>query len=81
MKKIISKGNLLRTLLFIGTVAIIYLFLPSSDTFKYSYSLGKPWNYSLLTAPRGTSENSQSVPCARSPAGEWRARLIPGGNI
>ena len=51
MKKIISKGNLLRTLLFIGTVAIIYLFLPSSDTFKYSYSLGKPWNYSLLTAP------------------------------
>ena len=51
MKKIISKGNLLRTLLFIGTVAIIYLFLPSSDTFKYSYSLGKPWSYSLLTAP------------------------------
>lgn len=51
MEKIISKDSLLRTLLFIGAVAIIIGLMPRKDSHSYQYEMGKPWAYSLLTAP------------------------------
>ena len=47
----ITKESLYRALLFVAAVAIICYFLPRRDKFEYEYSLGKPWVYSLLTAP------------------------------
>lgn len=47
----ITKEALYRALLFVAAVAIICYFLPRRDKFEYEYSLGKPWVYSLLTAP------------------------------
>ena len=51
MKKIFTKYNISRALLLVFATAIISLCLPRNDKFSYSYNLGKPWAYSLLTAP------------------------------
>lgn len=51
MKKIFSKYNIVRALLLIAATVVISLCLPRNDKFSYSYDLGKPWAYSLLTAP------------------------------
>ncbi|MDD2961068.1 MAG: HDIG domain-containing protein [Muribaculaceae bacterium] len=50
-KKIFSRNNILRGILFIASVVIISYFLPRTDKFEYEYEMGKPWSYSLLTAP------------------------------
>lgn len=35
----------------IASIVVISLFFPSEDKFRYEYEQGKPWAYSLLTAP------------------------------
>ncbi len=44
-------NTFLRALTFIGTIAIIAYLLPTQNTFKYQFELGKPWTYDLITAP------------------------------
>ena len=51
MKKIFTKDSLLRVLLFVGAVVIIIGLMPRKDSHSYQYEMGKPWAYSLLTAP------------------------------
>ncbi len=51
MNKIFSKDNLLRALLFAAATLIIVWLLPRKSDRSFEYELGKPWSYSLLTAP------------------------------
>lgn len=46
-----NKNTLYRIILFVAAIAVISYFLPRRDKFEYEYTLGKPWIYSLLTAP------------------------------
>ena len=53
MKQIfgIGKETVVRLLLAVGAIALISYFIPHEDKVDYNYALGRPWNYSLLTAP------------------------------
>lgn len=51
MNKIFSKDNLLRALLFVAATLIIVWLLPRKSDRSFEYEMGKPWSYSLLTAP------------------------------
>lgn len=51
MAKLFTKDSLLRALLFAGAVAIIIGLMPRKGNHSYQYEMGKPWVYSLLTAP------------------------------
>ena len=43
-------SNFLKVLIFMGTIAIIAYLLPTHESFKYQFELGKPWSYDLITA-------------------------------
>lgn len=49
-KKIFSKLNLIRGGLWLAAVAVLVLVLPRPDHQSFSYELGQPWKYPLLTA-------------------------------
>ena len=51
MKKIFSRYNILRAVLFITGVFIVVYFLPRTDSVKLSYEAGRPWIHPMLTAP------------------------------
>jgi hypothetical protein len=51
MNRIFSSYNILRAALFVAAVAIAVSLLPRKAGNTYHYELGKPWSYSLLTAP------------------------------
>jgi len=54
MKLKFSKNNLQKiiySLLFAGTVFVVFQMFPHSALFNMHYELGKPWGYELLTAP------------------------------
>lgn len=40
-----------RIVLFVVSAAIMAYFYPDRDNLDFDYKIGKPWNYSLLTAP------------------------------
>ncbi|MEG1539952.1 MAG: hydrolase, partial [Muribaculaceae bacterium] len=65
MSSIFTKKNIVRGLFFVATVLIISFFLPRTDKFEYDYSLGKPWSYSLLTAPFDIPINLDSLSLQR----------------
>ena len=65
MGKIFSRKNITRTLLLIGATVLIALFMPGSKEFQYDYSCGKPWTYSLLTAPFDIPVELDSASIAR----------------
>lgn len=44
------KDLLYKSLLFIGTVALIVYFLPRDGKFNYQFDINKPWKYGLLQA-------------------------------
>ncbi len=50
----VKKNNIwhfmVRTFLVLVLVAIIIQMFPKDKKFKYSYAVGKPWNYELLRA-------------------------------
>jgi len=50
MKKFFSKLNLVRFGLMAAMVAVVVLVMPRADHQSYSYELGQPWKYPLLTA-------------------------------
>lgn len=45
------KDIIIRWALIIGAIALISYFIPHEDKVNYKYALGRPWTYSLLTAP------------------------------
>lgn len=49
--KLPSRINIIRTALFIAASLILFYLFPHRDIDHYTYEMGKPWNYSLLTAP------------------------------
>lgn len=51
MKKIFTRNNILRSLLFAAAAAIVLFIMPGAESGRYEYALGKPWTYQLLTAP------------------------------
>ena len=67
MKKIFGIGNdvIVRVLLAVGAIALISYFLPKENRIDYHYALGRPWNYSLLTAPFDIPINLDSASAAR----------------
>ena len=46
-----NKNKIVNAALLIASIVVISLFFPSEDKFRYEYEQGKPWAYSLLTAP------------------------------
>ena len=51
IKRFFTKKKLYRITLFVLAVAIISYFFPDNKVKSYNYTIGKPWSYSLLTAP------------------------------
>jgi putative nucleotidyltransferase with HDIG domain len=45
------KQTIFRIIFFVLSVALVTLFLPHNDGFRYEFEVGKPWRYGLLTAP------------------------------
>lgn len=54
MKKIQFHSNIwqhiVKTLIFIGAIALIVQLFPTTNHFKYYFEVGKPWRYELVTA-------------------------------
>lgn len=46
-----TKQMIVRIACFLAAVAIIAYFYPDKDGISFSFKVGKPWTYSLLTAP------------------------------
>lgn len=67
MKQIFGIGNdvIVRVLLAVGAIVLISYFLPKEDKVDYNYSLGRPWTYSLLTAPFDIPINLDSASAAQ----------------
>ena len=51
IKRFFTKKILYRVALFVMATAIISYFFPDNKVKSYNYTIGKPWSYSLLTAP------------------------------
>lgn len=49
--KILSRTNIIRSAMFIAATAILFGLFPHHNNHLYIYEMGKPWAYSLLTAP------------------------------
>lgn len=49
--KMPSRINIIRTALFVAATIILFYLFPHHDRSTYVYEMGKPWAYSLLTAP------------------------------
>lgn len=57
-------------------IAVVSFFFPSEDKFRYEYEQGKPWAYSLLTAPFDMPINMDSV-TARNTKDSIDAKFAP----
>ncbi|MCM1163289.1 MAG: HDIG domain-containing protein [Muribaculaceae bacterium] len=60
-----TRSELLRTLLFLVSVALIVYFLPRSDKDRFVYEVNRPWSYALFTAPFDIPEHLDSVSASR----------------
>lgn len=58
------------------SIAVVSFFFPSEDKFRYEYEQGKPWAYSLLTAPFDMPINMDSV-TARNTKDSIDAKFAP----
>ena len=47
----IGKTNLVNVAMLLCAIVVVSFFFPSEGKFSYEYEQGKPWGYSLLTAP------------------------------
>lgn len=59
------KEKIIHILLLVVSIVVITLFLPHTSVFKYEYAQGKPWGYSLLTAPFDIPINLDSLSLAK----------------
>lgn len=65
MDKIFNRYNLLRAALFAVCIALTVWLLPRKGHNSYHYELGKPWNYTLLTAPTDLPVHLDSISAIR----------------
>lgn len=49
--KLFNREGLLKLLMLLAVAAVVVYFFPAPGKFRYEYAVGKPWEYSLLTAP------------------------------
>lgn len=56
-----NKNNIINAAMLVVAIAVVSFFFPSEDKFRYEYEQGKPWAYSLLTAPFDMPINMDSV--------------------
>ncbi len=59
-----SRKNLVRLLLFVGAIILISYFIPRKSDQDFSYAIGRPWTYALLTAPYDIPVNLDSASAA-----------------
>ena len=59
--KKIGNNNILNVVMLLVAIAVVSFFFPSEGKFSYEYEQGKPWGYSLLTAPFDMPVNMDSV--------------------
>ena len=59
--KKIGNNNMLNVVMLLVAIAVVSFFFPSEGKFSYEYEQGKPWGYSLLTAPFAMPVNMDSV--------------------
>lgn len=57
----IGKTNIVNIAMLIGAIAVVSFFFPKKGRFSYEYEQGKPWAYSLLTAPFDMPINMDSI--------------------
>ncbi len=60
----INKKSLTRLLLFVGAIILISYFIPRGSDQDFDYSIGRPWPYTLLTAPFDIPVNLDSASAA-----------------
>lgn len=71
-----NKNNILNAVMLVISIAVVSFFFPSEDKFRYEYEQGKPWAYSLLTAPFDMPINMDSV-TARNTKDSIDAKFAP----
>lgn len=57
----IGNKNYINMAMLVCAIAVVAFFFPDEDKFRYEYEQGKPWAYSLLTAPFDMPINMDSV--------------------
>lgn len=57
----IGKNNIVNASMLLCAIVVVSFFFPSEDKFKFEYEQGKPWAYSLITAPFDMPINMDSV--------------------
>lgn len=60
-----NRKNIVRLLLFVGAIAVISYFIPRERDQDFNYAIGRPWTYSLLTAPYDIPVNLDSASAAK----------------
>ena len=71
-----NKNNIVNVTMFVIAIVVISFFFPREDQFKYEYEQGKPWAYSLITAPFDMPINMDSV-TARQTKDRIDAKFAP----
>lgn len=71
-----NKKNIINAAMLVVAIAVVSFFFPSEDKFRYEYEQGKPWAYSLLTAPFDMPINMDSV-TARKTKDSIDAKFAP----
>lgn len=71
-----NKNNIINAAMLVVAIAVVSFFFPSEDKFRYEYEQGKPWAYSLLTAPFDMPINMDSV-TARKTKDSIDAKFAP----
>lgn len=56
-----NKNNIINAVMVAISIAVVSFFFPNEGKFNYEYEQGKPWAYSLLTAPFDMPINKDSV--------------------
>lgn len=71
-----NKKNIINAAMLVVAIAVVSFFFPREDKFRYEYEQGKPWAYSLLTAPFDMPINMDSV-TARKTKDSIDAKFAP----
>lgn len=62
----LRKTNVINVVMLVASIAVVTFFFPREDKFQYEYEQGKPWAYSLLTAPFDMPINMDSLTAANT---------------
>lgn len=71
-----NKNHIVNAAMLVFAIIVVSLFFPSENQFRYEYEQGKPWAYSLITAPFDMPINMDSV-TARKTKDSIDAKFAP----